>query len=200
MSEQHTPRMTATWSPPTPKKSSVGQAVGLAVGAIAGLIVVGCAALIACSAHAAPAAPFGGKPPTDAQGHSIIGLSSQVTYQNGVRVQLGGFERGRSSQSAHPASTGYVKFTVHVANGSGKPFPLTMLPVRCRYGSSPAHRGEQVVDARDGLRTPPTTALRPGYAITYTIGCVMPADAHLLEVEAAPGSLTGTALFAGNIT
>lgn len=198
------PHLTAPWDLPAPKKPSGGNIIGIIAGAAAGLMVAGnlflggCAALIACSANAAstPSTTFD-PPPTDAEGRGTISLTSPVTYPNGVRVRLADFERGTSSRGARPASTEYVKFTVHVVNGSDE--LIDMPTVHCQYGSDPAHGGEQVLDTRNGLIASPTEALKPGYAITYTVACAMPADEDQLEIEAAPSSLTGTALFAGKI-
>lgn len=198
------PHLTAPWNPPAPKKPSTGNIIGIIVGTTAGLLVVsnvfigGCEALIACSATATGApSPTFSKPQTDDEGNGTIALASRVTYPHGVKVRLRDFERGTSSPAARPASTGYVKFTVHVANGSGK--PIDMPTVRCQYGSDPAHRGQQVLDTGNGLIASPTAALKPGYAITYTMACAMPADEDQLEVQAAPSALTNPGLFAGTI-
>lgn len=215
MSQQYptqTGQPTTPWGPPPPpRKSNTAKIVGIIVGVVAGFIVVsllflgGCAALLADAGNnvdsSTPAAgPSGDKPKTaDAGDDGTVGLTDKVTYENGVTVQLAGFDRGRTGEFGVPQNTDYVKFTVTMVNGSKKTIDAMDLYVQCQYGENPAHDGEMVFDHDNGIDAPPSTHVTPGNSITYTMACVMPKDESRLQVEASPSFISDTALFVGKI-
>jgi hypothetical protein len=201
------PMQPAPWGPPPPpKKSSAGKVIGIIVGVFVACLVLlgGCAVLISDAGNNvdSSSSASGDKPKAaDDKGvdDGTVGLTDKVTYENGVAVQLSGFERGTSSEYAAPSSTAYVKFTVNMVNGSKKTVNASMLAVQCQYGKAPAHEGEQVFDVDKGLDVPPTTHVTPGNSISFTMACAMPKDEQRLQVEVSPGFLSDTALFVGAV-
>ena len=133
---------------------------------------------------------------SEAPQDETLPLAGVASYENNVGLRLGSFARGKSHDYASPENMPYLKFTVHVTNGSGKTMDLSELSVSCAFGKD-LQSGEQVFD--DGLEGAPDVHLRSGRSATVTTACELPKDAHYIQIEVAPSYETETTVFAGDV-
>ncbi|MET9896158.1 hypothetical protein ABZZ47_39415 [Streptomyces sp. NPDC006465] len=127
-----------------------------------------------------------------------LALTDTAIYENNVHVSLSGISRAVSSGTASPSNTPYVGFTLKVTNGSSKIMDLSLLSIRCQYGSV-AKQGHEIFDSAQGLEGTPSTHLRAGRSITAKFGCELPRNEKYIQIEVQPSFESRTAIFAGNV-
>ncbi|GGV46317.1 hypothetical protein [Streptomyces spectabilis] len=128
----------------------------------------------------------------------MFGLDDTVTYRNEVAVSLSKFTRGRSSSTAAPENTPYLKFTVRVENGGTSTVDTTALSVNCAYGED-GKEGELVIDSERGLKGSPSTRLLAGRSLAVTWACAVPESEKTVQIEVSPDFETETAIFTGDV-
>ncbi|MEV0650903.1 hypothetical protein AB0I28_37200 [Phytomonospora sp. NPDC050363] len=140
--------------------------------------------------------------PTGEEQSGEQALETPYVYPDGFGVALSDFERGKSSDTALPADTDFIGFTIQVENNVGKPVDLGLFTVICKTGEA-GDAAEEVFD--EGLGGQLTGTVGDGKKATGDFGCVMGPDETKLRVEVSPNygdditELPDTVVFAGEI-
>lgn len=144
----------------------------------------------------------GSQAPANDEKSGEHGLETPYEYPDGFTVTLSDFERGKSSDTALPADTDYVRFTVQVENKVGKPVDLGLFTLLCKTGDEGA-AAEEVFD--EGLGGQLTGTVNDGKKATGDFACVMDPAETKLQVEVSPNygdditELPDTAVFNGEV-
>ena len=130
------------------------------------------------------------------------GLETPYEYPDGFTVTLSDFKRGKSADTALPADTDFVRFTVQVENKVGKPVDLRLFTLMCKTGDE-GRDVEEVFD--EGLGGQLTGTVNDGKKATGDFACVMDPAETKLQVEVSPNygdditELPDTAVFNGEV-
>lgn len=137
-----------------------------------------------------------GKYATDPEAVITVPLNGTAVWSNCVSVQLSGFERGVTSDTAAPSNTSYIRFKVTMKNGWNQPMDLSGTMLECA-------QGDEVFDGDRNLNGAPNSHLLPGQKRTWDEGCVFKTSENKLQVEITPSSAGmdwyRTAIFTGTI-
>lgn len=147
-------------------------------------------------------ADTGSQAPANDEKSGEHGLGAPYEYPDGFTVTLSDFERGKSSDTALPADTDYIGFTVQVENKTGEPVDLALFTLMCKTGDEGAD-AEEVFD--EGLGGELTGTVNDGKKATGDFACVMDPAETKLQVEISPNygeditELPDTAVFSGEV-
>ncbi|MET9498810.1 hypothetical protein [Streptomyces sp. NPDC006552] len=138
-------------------------------------------------------------PATDetTDGPATLSLTDTGTSQDGFEIGLSHFTRAVTGPDDIPENTPYVKFTVHVKNGTNSAVDLpSELTISCSSGHSP---GEEVYADGTHHGSGFTTSVLPGRTADAVYGCTLPSGEKYLQVEITPTFDMETVIFSGNV-
>ncbi|GIG68981.1 hypothetical protein [Phytomonospora endophytica] len=147
-------------------------------------------------------ADTGSQAPASDEKDGEHGLDTPYAYPDGFTVTLSNFERGKSSDTALPAETDFVRFTVQVENKTGKAVDLGLFTIQCKTGDD-GSAAEEVFD--EGLGGQLTGTVNDGKKATGDFACVLDPAETKLQIEVSPNygdditELPDTAVFNGEV-
>ncbi|OLT26556.1 hypothetical protein BJF83_20950 [Nocardiopsis sp. CNR-923] len=114
--------------------------------------------------------------PSEEAGPTVLDLAETHTWDDGLSVSLGDFERFNEDDLGYSGGLDWVKFTVRFENGSDAPVEIDRIERSCNVGGV-----EGDYEAFDAFAHEWPAMIQPGATGIWEPACEMPVDENELQ-------------------